>query len=216
MPYTVKHKSHNECLIEYVEDSGARKKHGLNLTMIVFGIIAVIFGIDIVVVFCLIVIMIFWKNLTRPPLRGFEIELNRPRNRITIKNTHQAQPKSTVYPLDNFQGFGLYETRSGKTSKPLSQLFLKFDEGVLDSPLAKKSGLIGKAKRTAEADGGFFWRVPIRDSRALTPNANAEKIMTATDEWLGRHAEDESWNRISEQDAQPEEPEILRDFRDME
>jgi len=44
MPYKIKHKSYNECLIEYVEDGPVREKSGVSLTMIVFGIVAVLVG----------------------------------------------------------------------------------------------------------------------------------------------------------------------------
>jgi len=218
MPYKIKHKSYNECLIEYVEDGPVREKSGVSLTMIVFGIIAVLVGIDFMVVLGVIIIMAFWRNLTNPPRRSFSIELNRYKNHITVKNTGQANAKSTVLPLEHLLGFGLQDTQRPKKSKkqPYAGLFFKFDEGVLDSPLAKKSEVLEVEKRVSDGNGGYFWPIPVRDITHPAPVKNSEKIIAATDDWLEQAGDNSSAEVWVETDTPEPEPEIIRDFRDME
>jgi hypothetical protein len=226
MPYKIKHKSYNECLIKYVEDKPAREKSGVSLTMIVGGIIAILIGIDFIFVIGVIVIMAFWRNLTNPPRRSFSIELNRYKNHITVKNTAQANARSTVLPLDHLLGFGSHETQRPKKSKkqPYARLFFKFDEGILDSPLAKKSEVLEVAKRVSDGRGGYFWPIPVRDIAHPAPVKNVQDIISATDDWL-RQADGRSSGepdiKIDEPETEfapePEpEPEIIRDFRELE
>jgi len=157
-------------------------------------------------------------NLTNPPRRSFSIELNRYKNHITVKNTGQANAKSTVLPLEHLLGFGLQETERPKKSKkqPYAGLFFKFDEGVLDSPLAKKSEVLEVAKRVSDGNGGYFWPIPVRDITHPAPVKNAEKIIAATDDWLTQVDSHSTIDANVEMDEPAPEPEIIRDFRDME
>ncbi len=218
MPYKIKHQSDSECLIEYVEDGQYRRRPSVNLTMIVGGAIALIFGIDFAIVLSVIVIMAFWRNLTNPPLRSFSIELNRHKNHIIVKNTSQANLKSTVLPLEHFLGIGFHETQRPKKSKkqPYVTLLFKFDEGVLDSPLAKKSEVFEMAKRVSDGNGGYHWPVPVRDIAHPAPIENARQIIAATDAWLMQSEETFYVEGKHVLEDPIPEPEIIRDFRDME
>ena len=136
--------------------------------------------------------MVFF-SLTKAPYFNFEIELNRPKNLISIKNSEQSNPKVTTYPLDHFNGFGFRELEQSE-----ADLFLKMEPSI-----------------------GLFQKIPIWKFEHPVPLANAIKIIHDVDEWLKLTAETD---RIEEsQDAEvlpPEEPEpepeIFRDFRDME
>lgn len=218
MPYKIKHKSYNECLIQYVEDNPAGERSGVSLTMIVFGIVAVLIGIDFLLVLGIIIIMAFWRNFTNPPRRSFSIKLNRHKNHITIKNTSQANPKSTVLPLEHFIGFGFHETQRPKKSKkqPYADLFLNFDEGVLNSPLAKKSEVLELAKRISDGKGGYVWPIPVRDISHPAPVKNAQKIIAATEDWLMQVDSHSAIEASDEMDEPAPEPEIIRDFRELE
>ena len=218
MPYKIKHKSYNECLIKYVEDGPVREKSGVSLTMIVIGIMAILIGVDFIVVICIIIIMAFWRNLTNPPRRSFTIELNRHRNHITVQNMGQANAKSTVLPLEHLLGFGFHETQRPKKSKkrPYARLFFKFDEAVLDSPLAKKSEVLELAKRVSDGKGGYIWPIPVRDIAHPAPVKNAEKIIEATDNWLMQVDGHTPLEESIEMDEPAPEPEIIRDFRELE
>lgn len=218
MPYAIEHKSYNECLIKYDEAGPVREKSGVSLTMIVVGIMAILIGIDFVVVICIIIIMAFWRNLTNPPRRSFSIELNRHKNHITIKNTGQTNAKSTVLPLDNFLGFGFHETQRPKKSKkqPYAKLFFKFDEGVLDSPLAKKSEVLELAKRVSDGDGGYVWPIPVREKTHPAPVKNVQEIIESTDAWLMQADHHSYVDTGYEIDGPAPEPDIIRDFRELE
>ena len=218
MPYIVKHKSYNECLIEYVEDGQLRRRPRVSLTMIVFGIMALLIGIDFALVIGVIIIMAFWRNLTNPPRREFSIELNRQKNHIIVKNTGQVNPRSTVLPLDHLLGFGLRETQPPKNAKnqPYATLFFKFDGEVLKSPLAKKSEVLELAKKVPDGYGGHFWPIPVRSIAHPAPVANAKKIIVATDDWLMQADQPPSVESDFAIDIPEEEPEIIRDFRELE
>lgn len=217
MPYKIKHKSYNECLIKYVEDGPVREKSGVSLTMIVIGIMAILIGVDFIVVICIIIIMAFWRNLTNPPRRSFTIELNRHRNHITVQNMGQANAKSTVLPLEHLLGFGFHETQRPKKSKKQSyaRLFFKFDEGVLDSPLAKKSEVLEVAKRISDGKGGYIWPIPVRDIAHPAPVKNVHSIIAATDAWLMQEDGQPAIEASEKIDEPLQEPEIIRDFREL-
>jgi len=149
-------------------------------------------GIEVLlVVMSLFAVGIILKAV-QPPYFNFEIELNRRTNLISIKNSDQVQPKVTTYPLAHFNGFGFRELEQSE-----ADLFLKIEPSI-----------------------GLFQKIPIWKFEHPVPLANAIKIIDATDEWL-RLADDlpaiEEVQDAEELPQEPvQEPEIIRDFRDMD
>ena len=136
--------------------------------------------------------MVFF-SLTKAPYFNFEIELNRPKNLISIKNSDQVQPKVTTYPLAHFNGFGFRELEQSE-----ADLFLKIEPSI-----------------------GLFQKIPIWKFEHPVSRANAEKIIDEVDNWLRLTTEtrviEESQNTDPLHQEEPEEEtEIFRDFRDME
>ena len=192
MPYKIQHKSHNSCLIKYTKGKGTRRKKRSDLSLVVLGIIAIMIGVDMGVVIIACILIWFFFSLTVAPYFNFEIELNRPRNQISIKNSEQAQPKVTTYPLDHFNGFGLRELERAQ-----ADLFLKIEPSI-----------------------GLFQKIPIWKFEHPVPLANATKIIDEVDSWLRltrRTSAIEDIQEVEELPQEPaQEPEIIRDFRDMD
>jgi len=203
MPYEIKHKSHNACLIKYTKSKRSHRKKRYDLTLVVLGVFAVTIGVDLVFVVLSLLAVGIILQAVQPPYFNFEIELNHRKNQVLIKNTDQAQPKVTTHSLAHFTGFGLRELTPPQKSNHKSQaeLYLKM-----------------------EPNRGLFKKVPIWKFEYPVSLANAIKIIDATDEWLrltdDRLADDKSRieNKYLLDELVPEEKEeeIFRDFRDMD
>ncbi len=77
MAYKIQHMSHNECVIEYEESKPKRDKPIVNFTIVTGGLIALVLGFNLVLILATIIVISFWRDLTRPRRRGFLIEFNR-------------------------------------------------------------------------------------------------------------------------------------------
>jgi len=188
MPYKIQHKSQNSCLIKYTKGKGTRRKKRSDLSLVVLGIIAIMIGVDIAVVIIACILIWFFFSLTIAPYFNFEIELNRPKNQISIKNSEQAQPKVTTYPLDHFNGFGFRELERAQ-----ADLFLKMEPSI-----------------------GLFQKIPLWKFEHPVPLANATKIIDEVDSWLRLTKRTSAIEDSQDVEELPQEPEIIRDFRDMD
>lgn len=215
MPYEIKHKSRNECLIKYVKGDDPIPRAGLGWPLFGGGIVAVLMGMDIILVIFLLIFIPFLFAKINPPPRDFEIKLNRSENRITIHNTEQLTPKVMTYALDNFMGLGLAEKSAPKRSKhgAYAELFLKFESSLTLNSATTKDTLFNRAKKTQE-DGESFWKTPIQPISYPVPLDNAVDILESVEEWLGDAQGGETLE--SEEDVHAQEHELMRDFRDFE
>jgi len=194
MPYEIKHKSHNACLIKYTHDKASRGFNSTDLTVVTAAVIALMMGIPIIIVGVITVLLFsFGRNKSKSFKPNFEIELSRPKNRISIRNSEQLQPRTVTHTLSYFKGIVVNKSRNLKTSTgrvTRVNLFLKFEQS---------SGLIRN--------------IPIRNRAYPVSIQNAEDIIAAVEDWLAL----EDIPNIDETMPEPEpEPEILRDFRDMD
>lgn len=213
MPYEIKHKSRNECLIKYVKGDDPKTKTGLGWPIFGCAVVAVSMGMDIILAIFLAIFIPFLFSKLNPPPRDFEIKLNRPKNRISIHNSEQLTPKVMSYALDDFVGLGLAETSTPKRSKhgAYAELFLKFEPSLTLNSATTKDTLFNRAKKTQE-DGESFWKTPIQPISYPVPLDNAVDILESVEEWLGDAQGEEALE--PEEDAQELEP--MRDFRDFE
>lgn len=192
MPYKIKHKSHNECLIEYVGDGKAHKGiKAAQLSVFIFAVMMYLIGMPIGYVFVGAVIILSFihedEERSRP---NFEIELSRTKNLISIRNSEQIDPKVTSHNLSEFKGFKFVKSKRRQKYKAQTQaeIFLRF----------KTSGVT-------------FENIPIRNRAYPVPIKNAKDITASVDEWLSL-----SKRKVTPILEEPVvEPEILRDFRDM-
>jgi len=218
MPYEIKHTSRNECLIQYTLDDEADRKKGVGLPVLTFGVIAIVMGMDISAAIIIVVLVLFLIGRLHPPRTDFEIEINRRKKRITVRNTKQLKPKSMVYPLDNFFGFEISEAQSPQKSKHGSygDLFFKFNNAVKANEKASRNTLLHRATKQVN-DGRVFWKTPIRAQSYPVPLDNAVDIVEVVDAWLDTNHDVENQIEAASVDTpNPDpEPEVMRDFRDM-
>lgn len=188
MPYKIQHKSQNSCLIKYVKDKRSRRKKRYDLALLVFFIIALMIGVDFILAGAMWFAARIVFGALQPPYVNFEIELNRQKNRIYIRNSDQPRAKVTTYPLTDFNGFGVREQEHLQ-----AELFLKL-----------------------EATQGGFQKVLVQKNEYPVPRKNAEKIVEAVDEWLRLSDDTQSIEAAITPNEPMQEKEIFRDFRDMD
>ena len=194
MPYDIKLKSHNSCLIKYTKGHETRGSTGINLSVIVFAVIAFMFGVELVpIIIGYIIFSIFLKK-SNPAPSNFEIELNRRTNEISVRKSDQANPNVTVYPLNQLKGFGFNDTsRRAKSKKAaLVNLFFKL-----------------------EPSKGIIRDVPIQKHDHPVPISNAVDIIEEIEDWLGRTEDIPVIEEVQPLD-EPAQEDIIRDFRDMD
>lgn len=227
MPYKIKYKSHNSCLIKFKKNKGPRRKKRINLSLIVLGIIAVIIGIHFLFVMIGFFAIGLFFNKPAAPRSDFEIEFNRRKNQIVVRKSDKIKPKSMIYPLSSLKGFGFHQLsvqsksrRASPKHAALATLFFEFDSDIFLDNGETESPLIRNAPQVTEVDGEHFWQVPLQKDGYIIPVSDAVEIIKSMDDWFMQHdtnLEVEDIPILETQTPEPEsEPEILRDFRDME
>jgi len=221
MPYKIQHKSYNSCLIKFDKNKRPRPKKRFNLSIVVFAAIALIIGIDIGIV--MVAVIFFWiiTRKAQLPRSDFEIEFNRPKNLVTVRDSNTAQPSEVTYPLNSLKGFGFLQipnqSKTRQTSPQygaLAKLFFEFDNRIFNSGSDTNASITRNAKKIYEVDGDFYWLIPLQLGDHIIPVAKAVEIKDSMDEWLRRTNRDNALDEIH-QDEPEQEVEILRDFRDI-
>ena len=218
MPYEIKHKSRNECLIRYVKGDDPDTKVKLNLPIIGFALVAVFMGLDFYFAILAVFLLIYAVDKAQPPRLNFEIELNRPNNRIIIRNSKQAQPKNMIYPLNHLMGFGLSEASAPKGSKhgAYTELHFEFDEMAKTQIKTHDVTLLSRAIKKETRDGRVFWQTPIRSKSYAVPLENGVDILESANDWLGAFENIAEDVQTPDTEVRSETAEIMRDFRDMD
>ena len=189
MPYEIKHKSRDVCLIQYVKPKRFGRNLRIDLLVVVLGLISLFVGIPVVLILSILVLYAFYSHEVKPhPLPEFEIELNKAENQIFIRNSEPPQKRPITYPLSNFRGFGIQETPYKDRSKNLFQAELYFK---------------------MEPIRGMPRDIPLRNQTYLVSPKNAEHIVKEINEWLKP-------DKIQQLKDPAPEAEIIRDFRGMD
>jgi len=217
MPYQIKYKSQNSCLIKLAKNKAPRGKKRASLSLIVMGIIAVMIGVPVLVIMIAFLFIGVVLNKRLPAPTDFEIEFNRPKNRMTVRNTGQVKPKEMLYPLDCLKGFGFHQIKAEARRGPaLAALFFEFDDRIYLQNGETDSPLLRDAEKITEVDREVFWQVPIQKGGYIIPVADAVDIMRTMNHWLAQSALDIAEAEHPLPDEPTPEPEVFRDFRDME
>ena len=124
----------------------------------------------------------------QPPYVNFEIELNRQKNRLYIRSQDQPRAKTVLYPLSNFNGFGVRDFNGSQ-----AELFLKI-----------------------RSEQGDVVEIPVQKHDYPVPHENAQTIAEAIDGWLRLSDDTQLIDEAIIPDEPAQEEEIFRDFRDME
>ena len=175
-------------------------------------------GLDLIAALFAGAVFLYWVSSLKSSRKDFEIELNRPKNKIIVRNSKQLNPKSLIYPLDNFIGFGVSKAQSPLDSKhgAYGGLYFKFNHDVKSHEKASKNTLLHLAQKQVD-EGQSFWKTPIQKLRYPVPLDNAVDIVDAVDTWLASEGTLINQVESTSIDAPiPDyEPEVLRDFRDV-
>ncbi len=127
-----------------------------------------------------------------PP--AFEIELNRVKDLVSIRNSEYLHKKPITYPLSVFKGLDVHETVLRRKSKTLIQaeLLLKIE------PIR-----------------GLVRKIPVRKGLYIVSPDNAADIVEATNKWMRQTSNIAMTNIVQKPDELISE-DIIRDFRDVE
>ena len=222
MPYEIKHQSRNECRIRYVKGDDPDIKIKLSWPIIGFGFVAVFMGLEFFYAILIVFIIIRGIEKLQPPRPNFEIELNRPNNRITVRDIGQTKPKKLIYPLNHLIGFGLSEISAPKQSKhgAYTELYFNFDGAAKLQLKTYQVSLLSRAEKQETQDGRIFLKTPIRSKSYPVPHENGIDILEAVEAWLGKTeniAENISEDVLTPDLTPPvETADVIRDFRDID
>lgn len=219
MPYEIKHKSRNECLIKYVIGDDPKHKKSTWLPIFIFWIIAVVaLELSLIAAFIGAVLVVTALNKIDPKRFEFQIELNQAKNLVTIRKTKQFNPKLTNYPLNYFMGFELSERMTPNKSNhgAYVELYFKFENAMKSNLKTTQKTLLHRAKEKRDGYGRLYWKTPIQRSHYIIPLDNALEITEVIDRWLGDNIPKQSETASIEAPTPDSEPEVLRDFRDMD
>ena len=195
MPYEIRHKSYNVCLIKYIKVKKFGRRFWIDLTIFSIGIISILIGFPVILVLIIALLAVIKTHKAEPHrLPAFEIELNRVENQVYVRSIDLRHKKPIIYSLSSFKGLESHEIQYRHKYNILSkaELFFKIE------PIK-----------------GMVRNIPIQKSNYFVSPENAQYIVKTTNEWLSLADKEPTLKESPEAINSPEEPEVLRDFRDI-